>query len=152
MCKKGKQLSAALQLVARSESGPITGVVRVLSRNSRRGSACFFHGRISLCCPKLSANLRELAVGQRLGEDAAVDESESVPFGGTFGLEVPEDPKNQCQQYIQSPTPSLSSKKTHHPLVLRSKVSSWASMKPRMSSLKVCVQVSMKLMLSQLPW
>jgi len=45
-----------------------------------------------LCCPKLSANLRELAVGQRLGEDAAVDESESVPFGGTFGLEVPEDP------------------------------------------------------------
>ena len=96
MCKKGKQLSAALQLVARSESGPITGVVRVLSRNSRRGSACFFHGRISLCCPKLSANLRELAVGQRLGEDAVVDEAEGIPLGGTFGLEVPEDPTKAC--------------------------------------------------------
>lgn len=38
------------------------------------------------------ADLRELAVGQRLGEDAVVDEAESVPFGGGFGLEVPEDP------------------------------------------------------------
>jgi hypothetical protein len=45
---------------------------------------------------ELGANLRELAVGQRLGEDAVVDESESVPLGGTFGLEVPEDPAKSC--------------------------------------------------------
>jgi hypothetical protein len=44
----------------------------------------------------LGADLRELAVGQRLREDAVVDESESVPLGGTFGLKVPEDPTSVC--------------------------------------------------------
>ena len=42
----------------------------------------------SLVC----ANLSELAVGERLGEDAVVDEAESVPFGRAFGFEVPEYP------------------------------------------------------------
>jgi hypothetical protein len=37
--------------------------------------------------------LGELAVGQRLGEDAVVDQAESIPFGGAFGFEVPEYPK-----------------------------------------------------------
>ena len=45
-----------------------------------------------VCCRLVCANLRELPVGQWLREDAVVDEPESVPFGGGFGLEVPEDP------------------------------------------------------------
>jgi hypothetical protein len=60
---------------------------------------CFFpphekirNGRTLVVWSRLSANLRELAVGQRLGEDAVVDEAEGIPLGGTFGLEVPEDP------------------------------------------------------------
>lgn len=36
--------------------------------------------------------MAEFAVGERLGEDAVVDEAESVPFGGAFGFEVPEYP------------------------------------------------------------
>jgi hypothetical protein len=36
--------------------------------------------------------LTKLAVGERLGEDAVVDEAEGVPFGGAFSFEVPEYP------------------------------------------------------------
>jgi hypothetical protein len=42
--------------------------------------------------PLVCADLAELAVGQRLGENAVVDEAEGIPFWRAFGLEVPEDP------------------------------------------------------------
>jgi hypothetical protein len=38
------------------------------------------------------ANLTELAISQRLREDAVVDEAESIPLGRAFGFEVPEYP------------------------------------------------------------
>jgi hypothetical protein len=38
------------------------------------------------------ANLTKLAIGQRLREDAIVDEAESIPLGRALGFEVPEYP------------------------------------------------------------
>ena len=38
------------------------------------------------------ADLTELAIGQRLGKDASVNEAEGIPLGRAFGLEVPEYP------------------------------------------------------------
>ena len=52
------------------------------------GGRAYCDGVVFLVC----ADLAELAGGQRLGEDAVVDEAESVPFGGAFGFEVPEYP------------------------------------------------------------
>lgn len=40
----------------------------------------------------LSADSAELPIGQRLGKDSSVNQSECVPLGTGLGLEVPEDP------------------------------------------------------------
>lgn len=82
------------------------------------------------------ANLAELPVRQRLREDAGVDQAERVPLGRTFGLEVPEDPVvGMLAKHSKRSVCEFAA--TYQPLVLRSKASSCASMKPRTSSLNV---------------
>lgn len=96
MCK-GEQASSILLAREPATSSPSSVSMSLLGRKAGPGHGIahdrVFFERVGLLDYRLVvADLRELAVGQRLGEDAVVDEAEGVPFGGGFGLEVPEDP------------------------------------------------------------
>lgn len=45
--------------------------------------------------PLFRADLAELAIRQRLREDAVFNEAEGIPLGRGLGLEVPEDPRDE---------------------------------------------------------